>query len=154
MFTHFFDMSNIEHGLNLCLSCTIFSYNKSVCQQTFGTPIRSCISAFIAKIYMEHPKSKAITTFHSPPILWLVYVDDAFCVLNKQAIKKFYLHLNSICAHLVYYGRGVKSSIAILNVMVSRIYWCIKKYFHQQIASLYVPSPQISETRCFKNINP
>ena len=64
-------ISDIKQGLQTCLNSTVFSYKKSFFKQTFGTPLGSCISPIIANLYMEHIEHTAITTFHTPPNLWL-----------------------------------------------------------------------------------
>ena len=47
----------------------------------------SCISPIIANLCMEHIEHTAITAFHTPPNLWLRYVDDTFCILDKKHIS-------------------------------------------------------------------
>ena len=83
-----------------CFSSTVFSYKNSLFKQIFGTPMGSCISPIIASLCMEHVEHTAITTFHTPPSVWLRYVDDTFCILNKDHINDFHSHLNSICSHI------------------------------------------------------
>jgi len=80
-----------------------------------------CISPVIANIYMEHIEHKAITTFHSPPSLWLRYVDDTFCILDKEHLTDFHQHLNSICSH-IQFTKKMKhnSSLPFLDVLVTR----------------------------------
>ena len=53
-------ISDIKQGLQICLDSTVFSYKKSFVKQTFGTPMRSCIS-IIANLYMEHIEHTAIS---------------------------------------------------------------------------------------------
>ena len=83
-------ISDIKQGLQICLDSTVFLYKKSFFKQTFGIPMGSCISPIIANLYMEYIEHTAITTFHTPPNLWLRYVDDTFCILDKKHISGFY----------------------------------------------------------------
>ena len=93
-------ISDITIGIKLCFSSTVFSYKNSFFKQIFGTLMGSCISPIIVSLYMEHVEYTAITTFHTPPSLWLRYVDDTFCIFNKDHINDFHSHLNSTCLHI------------------------------------------------------
>ena len=68
--------------------------------QTFGTLMGSCISPIVANIFMEYVETTAINTFHSPPKIWLRYVDDTFCIIKKEHKTEFHQHLNSVCNHI------------------------------------------------------
>ena len=81
----------------------------------------SRISPIIASIYMEHIERTAITTFHTPPSLWLGCVDDRFCILNKDHIKDFHTHLYSICSHVHFTIKKKHNfSFPFLDVLVRR----------------------------------
>ena len=63
----------------------------------------------------------AITTFHTPPSLWLRYVDNTFCILNKDHINDFYTHLNSICSHIQFtIEKEHNFFLPFLDVLVKR----------------------------------
>ena len=81
------------------------------------------ISSIIAFIFMEHIEHTAITTFHTLPSLWMRYVDDTFCILNKDHIYDFHvgLHLNSICSHIhLTIEKEHNFSLPFLDVLVKR----------------------------------
>ena len=81
----------------------------------------SCISPIIASIYMEHIEHTAITTYHTPPSLWLRYVDDTFCILTKDHINDFHTHLSLICSHIQFTIKKEHNfSLPFLDVLVKR----------------------------------
>jgi len=87
--------------------------------QTFDTPMGSCISPLIADIYMEHIEHTAII-FHTTISLWLRYVDDTFCILNKDHIIEFQSHLNTICLHIQFTMEEEQNlSLPFLNILVT-----------------------------------
>ena len=113
-------ISDITIGLKH-FSSTVFSYKNSLFKQIFITPMGSCVSPIIASLYMEHVEHTAITTFHTPPTLWLRYVDDTFCILNKDHINDFHSHLNSICSHIQFtIEKEHNFSLPFLDVLVKR----------------------------------
>ena len=49
---------------------------------------------------MEYVEKAAMTSFHTPPSLWIRYVDDTFCIIKKPNITNFHKHINSIWSHI------------------------------------------------------
>ena len=111
------DIPDITIVLEHCFSSSVFSYKNSFFKQIYGTPMGSCIFPIIASIYMEHIKYTAIT-FHTPPSLWLRYVDDTFCIPNKDHINDFHTHLNSICLHIQFTIERNTTFLSFLDVLV------------------------------------
>ena len=81
----------------------------------------SCISPIVANIFMEHIEKAALMTFHTPPKLWLRYVDDTFCVLKKEHMTEFHQHINSVCHHIQFTMEEEHNlSLPFLDVLVTR----------------------------------
>ena len=115
------DIPDITIGLEHYFSSTVFSYKNAFFNQIYGTPIGFCVSLIIATIYMEYIKHTAITTFHTPQPLWLRYVNDTFCILNKDHINDFHTHLNSICSRIQFtIEKEHNFSLPFLDVLVKR----------------------------------
>ena len=69
----------------------------------------------------EHIEKGALTTFHTPPKLWLRYVDDTFCALKKEHMAEFYQHINSVCHHIQFTMEAEQDlSLPFLDVLVIR----------------------------------
>ena len=114
-------IADIKTGLEICFDSTVFSYQNALYRQTFGTPMGSCISPVVANIFMEHIESTALATFHTPPKLWLRYVDDTFCILKSDLIPQFHQHINSICSHIQFTMEEEQDlSLPFLDVRVVR----------------------------------
>ena len=71
--------------------------------QIFGVSMGSCISpTYLADIFMEFVEHRAVFTFHTPPKLWVRYIDDTFCVIRQQYAEEFHEHLNSISPSITF----------------------------------------------------
>ena len=80
-----------------------------------------CQGSIIAIIYMEHIEHTAVTAFQTPPSLWLRYVDDTFCILDKEHVTAFHSHLNFICSSTQFTMENEQNSfLSFFDVLVSR----------------------------------
>ena len=95
-------VNDIIEALSICLKSTVFSFKNVLYRQTFGAPKGSCISPILADIFLEFVEHRTISTFHTPPKLWVRYVDDTFCVIEQQYAEEFHKHLNSISPSITF----------------------------------------------------
>ena len=86
--------------LELCFNFTVFSFKNTLYRQVFGAPMGSCISSVVANIFMAYVEKTAINTFHTPPTLWVRFVDDTFCVIKCSCVREFHDHLDGISSFI------------------------------------------------------
>ena len=86
--------------LKLCFNFKVFSFKNTLYRQVFGAPMGSCISPVVANIFMAYFEKTAINTFHTPPTLWVRFVDDTFCVIICSCVREFHDHLDGISSFI------------------------------------------------------
>ena len=86
--------------LELCFNFTVFLFKNTLYQQIFGAPMGSCIFPVVANIFMAYVEKTAINTFHTPPTLWVCFVDDTFCVIKHSCVGEFHDHLDGISSFI------------------------------------------------------
>ena len=64
--------------------------------QTEGAAMGSPVSPVVANIYMEKFEELALRTAPHAPRIWKRYVDDTFCVMERQHADMFLEHINNI----------------------------------------------------------
>ena len=72
----------IMEALDICFSLTPFTFQQTIYQQIFGTPMGSSLSPIIANMVMEKPEERANNSFHSPPCIWFRYVDGVYGIIR------------------------------------------------------------------------
>ncbi len=82
--------------LTFCLKTTYFVFNGEFYQQKEGAAMGSPVSPIVANLYMEHFEQTALQSAPHPPRYWGRYVDDTLCVIHRDHLEEFSLHLNSI----------------------------------------------------------
>ena len=114
-------VNDIIEELSICLKSTVFSFKNVLYRQIFGVPMGPCISPILADIFMEFVEHRAISTFHTPPKLWIRYVDGTVCVIVQQYAEEFHKHLNSISPSITFtLEREQNQSLTFLDVKVTR----------------------------------
>ena len=79
---------------DICFSSTSVTFQQTIYQQIFGTPMGLTLSLIIANMVMEKLEERANNSFHSPPCIWFRYVDDVYgCVpsnfMDNRRVPKF-----------------------------------------------------------------
>lgn len=90
---------NILSLLNLCLSQNFFSFNNKYYQQPDGLAMGSCLSPFLADVFMDHLENTSIISNSNKEILhWYRYVDDCLCFLDcdQQGAERLLTKINNI----------------------------------------------------------
>ena len=77
--------------LELCFNFKVFSFKNTLYRQVFGAAMGPCISPVVADIFMAYVEKTAINTFHTPPTLWVRFVDDTFCVIFQLLVSILWL---------------------------------------------------------------
>ena len=113
-------VGDIMEALELCFKSTVFCYNDVLYRQIFGTPMGSCISPVVADIFMEHLENRAMSAFHTPPSLWLRYVDDTFCIIKHSVVDDFHDFLNKTTCLTFTVEHEANRAISFLDVAVTR----------------------------------
>ncbi|XP_055837278.1 uncharacterized protein LOC129905735 [Episyrphus balteatus] len=90
------DDSKLLELLHLCLTSGYFLYKEKFYLQIDGVAMGSPVAPIIADIWMQYFEMKALETSPIKPVIWKRYVDDTFCILNKNDVDTFLNHLNSV----------------------------------------------------------
>lgn len=83
--------SDIITSVKLCLISIFFTINHVLCRQADGAAMGFPASPIVANLFLHSTESRALTTFHTPPQIYVRYVDDTFAVIKYEHIDE-YLH--------------------------------------------------------------
>lgn len=76
---------NILSVLNICLKQNFFKFNNSCYEQEDGLAMGSCLSPFLAEVFMDFLENNYILTDTNKEIkFWARYVDDCFAILETD----------------------------------------------------------------------
>ncbi|XP_037505083.1 uncharacterized protein LOC119381202 [Rhipicephalus sanguineus] len=90
-----FDVPDLRKLLSFCLANTYFSFDKVFYKQVHGAPMGASVSVTAANLTMEWLENRALASFSPSPRIFLRYVDDCFCVIERSALEAFTAHLNN-----------------------------------------------------------
>ena len=66
--------------VGLCLRSTFFGFQGELYEQTCGVAMGSPLSPIIDNLFMDKFEQKALSTAHSKPEWWSMYVEDTFFI--------------------------------------------------------------------------
>ena len=99
-------IASVMSLLSFCLNATYFSFRGVFHKQMFSTAMGSPISVVVANLAMESIKSRALSTFPSPPLFWKHYVDDVCFAVKPEDVLPFFRHINSIHSSIQFTREG------------------------------------------------
>ncbi|XP_050515797.1 uncharacterized protein LOC126890693 [Diabrotica virgifera virgifera] len=116
-------ISPILNILELCLSQDFFQFNIKFYKQPDGLAMGSCLSPFLADVFMDHLESNHI--MKNPEILhWFRFVDDClvFIAGNPDSAQQLLLKINQIHPNIKFTMELESSqSINFLDLSISRL---------------------------------
>ena len=114
-------VQNIMLCLKLCFNFTVFLFKNTLYRQVFGVPMGSCISPVVANIFMAYVEKTAINIFHTPPTLWVRFVDDTCYVIKRSCVGEFHDHLDRISSFIKFTNElEMEGRLLFLDVLVTR----------------------------------
>jgi hypothetical protein len=103
-----------------CMEENYFKFRNQIYKQTEGTCMGSCLSPFIANVFMRTFE----TNLKSSPLfprIWLRYVDDIFAVTKREKVNETLTWLNSQHPKIQFtFEIEENGRIPFLDVMVER----------------------------------
>lgn len=79
------------------------------------------VSVTAANLTMEALEQRALSSFAPSPKVFLRYIDDCFCIIQKDEVSKFLDHLNSLERAIQFtLEEEVDGKLPFLDVLVSR----------------------------------
>ncbi|BHF63976.1 hypothetical protein SprV_0200697300 [Sparganum proliferum] len=104
--------------LKFCLR-TCFTFDRTIYEQTKGTPMGSPISGFIAEAVLQRLESLVFQ--HHKPKFWVRYVDDTFVVIDRDQLLTFKERLNAVFPDIQFTIEEEENSwLVFLDVLVYR----------------------------------
>ena len=106
---------------DVCFSSTSFTFQQTIYQQIFRTPMGLPLFPIIANTVMEKLEERVNNSFHSPPCIWFRYVDDVYGIMESNYIEEFHQYLNTICDSINFTKEEEHEGfLAFLHLLVTR----------------------------------
>ena len=100
---------------------TVFQFGGNIYKQTEGIAMRSPIAPLMAGVCMNCMLNE-VSSFNPKPYIILRYVDDLFCVFNRERdLEMFFAKINSIHANIQFTKELEQNNqLPYLDVLVRR----------------------------------
>ena len=104
-------------AIRLVLHSTYFTFNNTIYQQTYGTPMGSPLSPIIADIVMQDIENNALCLLEIRLPFFLRYVDDIVCAVPSERVDHVLEVFNSIHPRLQFTIEiGVNDELSFLDL--------------------------------------
>ncbi|XP_072051772.1 uncharacterized protein [Amphiura filiformis] len=116
-------VSDIRRMLEFCLNNAYYIFEEDLYLQTDGLlTMGSPISPPVADLFMESFEREALLTAPNPPRIQKRYVDDTFCVIEREHLVSSLSHLNNLRKDVIKftYEEEPNDQLAFLDILVKR----------------------------------
>ena len=94
------DKDEVISLLKLCTDAAYFKFQDQIYRQKHGTPMGSPVSVVLAEMMMQKIEDQIENHSFFTPKLWRRYVDDIICILPKEQVESYLIHINSINSNI------------------------------------------------------
>src|SRR5436190_1071509 len=128
------------------LHSTFFTFNNTIYQQTFGTPMGSPLFPIIADIVMQDVENNALELLRIKLPFFLKYVDNIVCAIPNNSVDHILKIFNSIHPRLQFTMEiGVNDELNFLDVTLNNkqliFDWYHKPTFSERYLNFYSQHP-------------
>ena len=106
--------------VNFVLKNNVFNFNGETFHQLHGVAMGTKLAPALANIFLAQLEEKYIEGCPNPPLAWLRYIDDVFCIWThtRSELDSFILGLNNIKPRIKFTAEISTSSMVFLDLRV------------------------------------
>ena len=113
---------NLYKPAEIVLKDNYFEFRQEVYQQILGTAVGAKFAPSYANIFMAGLKEEIFKNPKFKPFLWLLYLDDIFCLWTEgvDKLKVFFNYLNEFHPLIKFTMEYSEKQINFLDVLVTK----------------------------------
>lgn len=78
----------------LMTDCSLFSYKGTIYRQLKGIPMGTSLGPLLSQVIMKNIYDTIIKKFDDKILLFLIFYDDTFCIMEKQFVNQLFYEIN------------------------------------------------------------